>query len=125
VAGLDMQAVANGTIKVPTNVLINIARRVQAYQTNLDMQTNGARAFSQKFGDNNMGAFQQAWNANSKDTRIFEAMNLLENESNPDKLKKEFEKLFPSEQKRKTILKQYKNLKSLAATGVVADKLED
>jgi hypothetical protein len=120
-----MQAVANGTIKVPTNVLINIARRVQADQTNLDMQTNGARAFSQKFGDNNMGAFQQAWNANSKDTRIFEAMNLLENESNPDKLKKEFEKLFPSEQKRKTILKQYKNLKSLAATGVVADKLED
>lgn len=125
VAGLDMQAVANGTIKVPTNVLINIARRVQADQTNLDMQTNGARAFSQKFGDNNMGAFQQAWNANSKDTRIFEAMNLLENETNPNKLKTEFEKLFPSEQKRKTILKQYKNLKSLAATGVVADKLED
>ena len=125
VAGLDMQAVANGTIKVPTNVLVNIARRVQADQTNLDMQTNGARAFSQKFGDNNMGAFQQAWNANSKDTRIFEAMNLLENETNPNKLKTEFEKLFPSEQKRKTILKQYKNLKSLAATGVVSDKLED
>ena len=125
VAGLDMQAVANGTIKVPTNVLVNIARRVQADQTNLDMQTNGARAFSQKFGDNNMGAFQQAWNANSKDTRIFEAMNLLENETNPNKLKTEFEKLFPSEQKRRTILKQYKNLKSLAATGIAADKLED
>jgi hypothetical protein len=81
--------------------------------------------FSQKFGDNNMRAFQQAWNANSKDSRIFEAMNILENETNPDKLKSEFEKLFPSEQKRKTILKQYKNLKSLATTGLTVDKLED
>ena len=125
VAGLDMQSVANGTVKVPPKVLIDIARRVQADQTNVDMQTIGARAFSQKFGDNNMGAFQQAWNANSKDTRIFEAMNLLENETNPDKLKTEFEKLFPSAEKRKTILKQYRNLKSLSSTGVVANKLED
>jgi hypothetical protein len=125
VAGLDMQAVANGTIKVPTNVLINIARRVRADQKNLDMQTDGAQVFSQKFGDNNMRAFQQAWNANSKDSKIFEAMNILENETNPDKLKSEFEKLFPSEQKRKTILKQYKNLKSLATTGLTVNKLED
>ena len=125
VAGLDMQAVANGTIKVPTNVLINIARRVRADQKNLDMQTDGAQVFSQKFGDNNMRAFQQAWNANSKDSKIFEAMNILENEPDKDKLKKEFENLFPTAEKRKTILKQYRNLKSLAATGVVADKLED
>jgi hypothetical protein len=125
VAGLDMAQVAGGTIKVPPEVLIKIARRVQADQTNLDMQANGAQQFAQKFGDNNMKAFQQAWNANARDTKIFEAMNLLEKESNPDKLKTEFEKLFPSAEKRKTILKQYKNLKSLAATGVVADKLED
>jgi lipid A disaccharide synthetase len=52
-------------------------------------------------------------------------MNLLENETNPDKLKTEFEKLFPSAEKRKTILKQYRNLKSLSSTGVVANKLED
>ena len=125
VAGLDMAQVAGGTIKVPPEVLIKIARRVQADQTNLDMQANGAQQFAQRFGDNNMKAYQQAWNANARDTKIFEAMNLLENESNPDKLKTEFEKLFPSAEKRKTILKQYKNLKSLAATGVVADKLED
>jgi len=125
VAGLDMQAVANGTIKVPTNVLINIARRVRADQKNLDMQTDGSLMFNSKFGDNNMRAFQQAWNANSKDSKIFEAINILENETNPDKLKTEFENLFPSEKKRKTILKQYKNLKSLSATGLTVDKLED
>jgi hypothetical protein len=123
VAGLDMASVANGTIKVTPDVLIKIARRVQADQTNLDMQASGAQQFYQKFGDNNMKAFQQSWNANSKDTRIFEAMNILENETDPNKLKTEFEKLFPSEKKRKTILKQYRNLKSLAATGVQAQPL--
>lgn len=123
VAGLDMASVANGTIKVPPEVLVKIARRVQADQTNLDMQANGAQQFSQKYGDNNMKAYQQAWNANARDTKIFEAMNILENESDPKKLKKEFEQLFPSEKKRKTILKQYRNLKSLAATGLPAEPL--
>jgi hypothetical protein len=123
VAGLDMAAVANGTIKVPPDVLVKIARRVQADQTNLDLQATGAQQFSQKFGDNNMKAYQQAWNANARDTRIFEAMNIMENETNPNKMKKDFEALFPSEKKRKTILKQYRNLKSLAATGVIAEPL--
>jgi hypothetical protein len=123
VAGLDMAAVAGGTVKVPPKVLIDIARRVQADQTNLDMQANGAQQFAQKFGDNNMKTFQQSWTANARDTKIFEAINLLENETNPDKLKTEFEKLFPTEKKRKTILKQYKNLKSLAATGLQAQPL--
>jgi hypothetical protein len=43
VAGLDMAAVANGTIKVPPDVLVKIARRVQADQRNLDMQASGAQ----------------------------------------------------------------------------------
>lgn len=124
VAGLDMQQVANGTVKVPTEVLIKIANRVRADQTNLDMQANGAQKFSQKFGDNNMAAFQQAWNANSKDTRIFEAINILQNETDPNKMKAEFEKLFPSEKKRQSILKKYKNLKSLSETGIQAEPLK-
>lgn len=123
VAGLDMASVANGTIKVTPDILVKIARRVQADQTNLDMQASGAQKFFENFGDNNMKAFQQAWNANSKDTRVFEAMNLMETESDPEKLNAEFKKLFPSEKKRKTILKQYQNLKSMAATGVPVQPL--
>ena len=123
VAGLDMASVANGTIKVTPDVLVKIARRVQADQKNLDMQANGAQQFGQKFGDNNMKAFQQAWNANSRDTKIFEAMNILETESDPTKMQNKFKELFPSEKKRKTILKQYKNLKSMAATGLPAEPL--
>jgi hypothetical protein len=123
VAGLDMAAVANGTIKVPPDVLVKIARRVQADQRNLDMQASGAQKFGEQFGDNNMKAFQQAWNANARDTKIFEAMNILETESDPTKMQNKFKELFPSEKKRKTILKQYRNLKSMAATGMPAEKL--
>ena len=123
VAGLDMAAVANGTIKVPPDVLVKIAGRVQADQRNLDMQASGAQKFGEKYGDNNMKAFQQAWGANAKDTKIFEAMNILENESDPKKMENKFKELFPSEKKRKTILKQYRNLKSMAATGLPAEKL--
>jgi hypothetical protein len=123
VAGLDMASVANGTIKVTPDVLVKIARRVQADQRNLDMQASGAQKFGQQYGDNNMKAFQQAWNANAKDTKIFEAMNILETESDPTKMQNKFKELFPSEKKRKTILKQYKNLKSMAATGVPAEPL--
>jgi len=123
VAGLDMASIANGTIKVTPDVLVKIASRVQADQRNLDMQASGAQQFSQKFGDNNMKAFQQAWNANSKDTRIFEAMSMLETETDPNKLQNKFKELFPSEKKRKTILKQYRNLKSMAATGLPAEPL--
>jgi hypothetical protein len=116
VAGLDMQAVANGTIKVPPEVLIKIARRVQADQTNLDMQATGAQQFSQKFGDNNMKAYQQAWNANA-DSKIFEAMNITRDITDPAKQKEELTKLFPNANQYKDFLKKYQNIKKLAETG--------
>lgn len=116
VAGLDMNAAANGTIKVPPEVLIKIARRVQADQINLDMQATGAQQFKQRFGDNNMKAYQQAWNANA-DSKIFEAMNLTKDIDDPAQLEKELNKLFPSKAKHKEFLTKYQNLKRLSETG--------
>lgn len=116
VAGLDMLAVANGTIKVPPEVLIKISRRVQADQTNLDMQAMGAQQFFEKFGDNNMKAYQQAWNANA-DSKIFEAINLSKDITDPAKLKTELDRLFPSKAKHDEFLKKYRNLKRLSETG--------
>jgi hypothetical protein len=124
VAGLDMQAVANGTTKVPPDVLVKIARRVQADQTNLDMQANGAQQFAQKFGDNNMKAYQQAWNANA-DTKIFEAMNIIRDVTDPKKQKDELDRLFPNQSQYKDFLKKYRNLKSLSETGAASNKLGD
>ena len=117
VAGLDMQAVANGTVKVPTNVLINIARRVQADQTNIDMQANGAQKFAQQYGDNNIKAYQQLWNANA-DTKIFEVMNLYKDITDPTKRKFEIEKLLGSDPvKRQEFYNKYQNIKKLSETG--------
>jgi hypothetical protein len=121
VAGLDMAAVANGTIKVPPDVLVKIARRVQADQTNLDMQANGAQKFAERFGDNNMKAFQQVWNKNA-DSKIFEAMNIVKDVTDPNVLDKELNRLFPKPAERKEFLEKYRNLKQLSDTGVVGGK---
>jgi len=117
VAGLDMQAVANGTIKVPPEVLIKIARRVQADQTNIDMQANGAQKFAQQFGDNNMKAYQQLWNANA-DSKIFEVMNIYRDITDPTQRKFEIEKLLGSDpKKRQEFYNKYQNIKKLSETG--------
>ena len=117
VAGLDMAAVANGTVKVPPEVLVKIARRVQADQTNLDMQANGAQKFYQQFGDNNMKAYQQAWNANA-DSKIFEAINITRDITDPVKQKAELNRLFPNPAQFNDFLKKYQNIKKLSETGV-------
>jgi hypothetical protein len=116
VAGIDLTKVASGDITVPPEVLIKIARRTQSDITNLDMQAQGAQQFKQRFGDNNMKAYQQAWNANAK-SEIFEAMNLSKEIENPEQLKKELDKLFPSKAKHKEFLTKYQNLKRLSETG--------
>jgi hypothetical protein len=116
VSGLDMQQVANGTIKMPPEKLVEIARRVQADQTNLDMQANGAQKFAQRFGDNNMKAYQQAWNANA-DTKVFEAMNIIRFVSDPAKQKAELNRLFPDPSQYKDFLTKYQNIKKLSDTG--------
>ena len=116
VAGLDMNAVAGGTIKVPPKVLIDIARRVQAQQTELDMQATGAQKFAQQYGDNNMNKYKQDWsrNANSK---VFEAINISKGIEDPKERLKKYNELFPSANDRKEFLDKYKNLKKLSETG--------
>ena len=117
VAGLDMQAVANGTVKVPTSVLVNIARRVQADQTNIDMQAQGAQKFAQQYGDNNLKAYQQLWNANA-DTKIFEVMNIYKDITDPTQRKFQIEKLLGSDPaKRQEFYNKYQNIKKLSETG--------
>jgi len=116
VAGIDLNKVAFGDITVPPDVLIKIARRAGSDLTSLDMQAQGAQQFKQRFGDNNMKAYQQAWNANA-DSKIFEAMNLTKEITDPAQLEKELNKLFPSKASHDEFLKKYRNLKRLSETG--------
>lgn len=118
VAGMDLTKVASGDESVPPETLIKIARRAQADMRNIDMQANGAEAFKQKFGDNNMKAYQQAWNANA-DSRIFEAMNIIEDTTDPKKQQQELNRLFPNAEKRKEFLTKYRNIKKLSESGAL------
>jgi hypothetical protein len=116
VAGMDLTKVASGDLSVPPDVLVKIARRAQSDMTNIDMQAQGAQQFQQRFGDNNMKAYQQAWNANA-DSKIFEAINLSKDITDPAQLKTELDKLFPSKAQHDEFLKKYRNLKRLSETG--------
>lgn len=117
VAGLDMQAVANGTIKMPPEKLVEIARRVQSDQTNLDLQAKGAQKFSEQFGDNNMKAYQQVWYANA-DSKVFEAMNIYNAISDPKKREEQINSLLGNDpRKRQEFFDKYNNIQKLSKTG--------
>ena len=75
VAGQQLQKMANGDVTYPPKILIDIAQRAKADLTNVDMQATAAQKFYQKYGDNNMKAFQQEWSKNA-DTKIFQIMNV-------------------------------------------------
>lgn len=120
VAGLKTSEIANGTIKVPPGVLVNIARLVQADQRNIDMQARGAQQFSQRFGDHNLSTFRDQW-AKNGDSKIFEGMNLMSEITDPVQLNKQFNKLFPKASEREEFAKKYRNIKSLTETGVTKE----
>lgn len=117
VAGMDLTKVASGDETVPPDVLVKIARRVKSDLTNIDMQANGAEAFKNKYGDNNMNVYKQLWNANA-DSKIFEVMNIYNDVSDPTKRKFEIDKLLGNDpKKRQEFFNKYQNIKKLSETG--------
>jgi hypothetical protein len=98
VAGLNMSEAATGSIKVPPDVLIEIARRNKASQVNIDLQAKAKDAFYKQFGDNNGATFDQVWRNNSE-SQLFEAMSI-------DKSK------MPYKEKQEAYKKLFKNLTS-------------
>ena len=117
VAGQQLMKMANGDETYPPDVLLNIARRAYSDLTNLDMQATGAEKFSQKYGDNNMKVYRQMWSKNA-DSKVFEAISIYNNVSDPEERKKEIDKLMGSDpQKRKEFAEKYRNIKKLTETG--------
>lgn len=109
VGGLSMAEAATGSIKVPPDVLIQIARRNKANQVDIDLQAKAKNSFAQQFGDNNGATFDQIWRNNS-DSKLFEAMS-IEKSKMPYKekqiaYKKLFEGLSPED------LADFKNKKA-------------
>jgi hypothetical protein len=116
VAGQSLQKYANGDETYPPDVLIKIVRRNKADLTNIDMQATAVQKFKQQFGDQNMNKFKQDWSRNS-DSKVFEAINLSKEITDPKEREKEYNKLFPNPSDRKEFLDKYRNLKKLSETG--------
>lgn len=116
--GRQLVAAASGDITFPPSVLIKIARRVEADNTNIELQAQAAQKFSTRFGDNNMKAFQQAWAKNAS-PEVFQAMNVYRDPNiNAAEKKAMIDKIMGNdESKRKQFYQQYQNINKLVNTG--------
>ena len=118
-AGKQLLAAASGDITLPPDVLQEIAKRTRADRQNIEMQSQGAQVFSQKYGDANLKKFQKDWTDNSKDSKVFEAISIFKSDM-PEKDKKEqINKLFDgaSPQYIEKIKQNRRNLERLSETG--------
>jgi len=93
VGGLNMAEAATGSVKIPPEVLIEIARRNKADQANIDLQAKAKNAFAKQFGDNNGATFDQIWRNNS-DSKLFEAMSIDKSKMSYEQKQKAYKKLF-------------------------------
>jgi hypothetical protein len=118
-AGLDLVKIASGTEKTSPEVLIKIAQRTMAEVKNIDSQTAAARKFKDKFGTNNMEAFQRMWGKNA-DTRVFQIMNVVDSVKDPKEQKALLGQIYGGDTKELAAgLQKYRNIKKLMADGTL------
>jgi hypothetical protein len=118
-AGKQLLAAASGDITLPPDVLQEIARRTRADRQNIEMQSQGAQVFSQKYGDANLKKFQKDWTDNSKDTKVLEAISIYNSDMSEKDKKEEINKLFAgaSPQYIEKVKQYRRNLENLSKTG--------
>jgi hypothetical protein len=119
-ADKQLVSAAQGNYTYPPEVLMNIANRAKADMTNIDMQATAAQKFANKFGDNNMKAFQQMWSKNA-DSKVFEVMNLAKDSNlNAEEKQKIVDKLLGKDpEQRKVFNQKYQNILKLQQNGTL------
>jgi hypothetical protein len=117
-AGKNLEGMASGDITYPPSVLIEIARRTQADIDFLDSKATAIKKFSDKFGDQNISAFNQMWAANA-DPDIFKLKNIFEDSKMSAKEKADArDKLIGRDEKLiKIFNEKWNNIKKLEQTG--------
>ena len=118
VAGQQLTRMANGDETYPPKVLIEIARRTQADMSSLDVKATAVQKFANKYGDNNIKAFEQMWSKNA-DPKIFQLKNIFED---PDMTAKEKEEardklIGKDEKQRKVFAEKWNNIQRLEQNG--------
>ena len=118
-AGKQLLAAASGDITLPPDILQEIARRTRADRQNIEMQSQGAQVFSQKYGDANLKKFQKDWTDNSKDTKVLEAISIYNSDMSEKDKKEEINRLFvgASPQYIEKVKQYRRNLENLSKTG--------
>jgi len=117
-AGKQLVRMANGDETYPPAVLIEIARRTQADMLNLDSKATAIKKFADKFGDQNISAFNQMWSANA-DPKIFQLKNIFDDQNMLAKEKADArDKLIGKDEKQiKIFNEKWNNIKKLEQTG--------
>jgi hypothetical protein len=117
-AGKSLVAQANGDVTYPPAILIEIARRTQADMLNLDSKATAIKKFADKFGDQNLSAFNQMWAGNA-DPKIFQLKNIFDDKNMTAKEKADArDKLIGNDEKQiKIFNEKWNNIKKLEQTG--------
>jgi hypothetical protein len=118
VNGQQLTKMANGDETYPPKVLIEIAQRTQADMTALDSKATAMKKFADKFGDQNLSAFNQMWK-NNADPDIFQLKNIFDDQNMSAKEKADArDKLIGKDDKQKKIfMEKWNNIKKLEQTG--------
>jgi hypothetical protein len=118
-AGKRLQDMASGSATYNPDVLLNIMKRTQAKQIELQMQAPGLQAFSQRYGDANYAKYVQDWSKNA-DSKVFQAIAIGQSGmSKPDQQRAINELLGSDAKVRQTFFTKYNNIKSLSQSGVL------
>ena len=118
VAGQQLTRMANGDETYPPVILKDIARRAMSDMTNINMQADGAQAFTRKFGAANLNDYRQQW-AKNADSRLFEGINIDKSNLSQKEKTKAREKLFEgmSDKQKSELGQKWINLQKLSTTG--------
>jgi hypothetical protein len=119
-AGKSLVAMANGDVTYPPKVLIEIARRTQADMTNLDLKATAIKKFADRFGDQNINAFNQMWSSNA-DPKIFQLKSIFDdkNMSAAEKAKARDELIGTDKKQIQIFNEKWNNIKKLEKTGTL------
>jgi hypothetical protein len=118
VNGQQLTKLANGDETYPPKVLIEIAQRTQADMNALDSKATAMKKFADKFGDQNISAFNQMWK-NNADPDIFQLKNIFDdkNMSKEEKEKARDKIVGTSDKEKRLFNEKWNNIKKLEQTG--------
>jgi hypothetical protein len=119
VQGQQLTRMANGDETFPPKVLIEIAQRTKADMTALDSKATAVKKFADKFGDQNISAFNQMWSKNA-DPDIFQLKNIFESDMSAEEKAKARDRIIGNDPaKAKLFQEKWNNIKKLEQTGTL------